>query len=77
MTETKTVTKKTVSAEAPVKKAPAKPRVKKAETAISSQQRYEMIQHAAYFIAECNSFEGDPHTYWTEAEAQINNAYPQ
>jgi hypothetical protein len=77
MTETKTVAKKATSTKTPAKKAPAKPRAKKVVAVITPQQRYEMIQYAAYFIAKCNNFEGDPHTYWTEAEAQINNSHPQ
>lgn len=78
MTETKkTVQKKTVEPKVTPKKAPAKPRAKKVAVVITPQQRYEMIQYAAYFIAKCNNFEGDPHAYWTEAEAQINNTHPQ
>ena len=49
------------------------PRAKKPTTAISDQNRYEMIRYAAYFIAERHNFVGDPHAFWTEAEAQISN----
>ncbi len=79
MTETKTkpAAKKTAEAKSPTKKAPAKPRAKKSVASTTPQERYEMIQYAAYFIAKCNNFEGDPHAYWSEAEAQINNANPQ
>lgn len=62
--------KKAVSAETAVKK----PRTKVATVVeVTPQQRYEMIQYAAYFIAKCHGFEGDPHIFWTEAEAQIDN----
>ncbi len=76
MTETKPVAKKAATTKSPAKKAATKPRAKKV-AAITPQQRYEMIQYAAYFIAKCNNFEGDPHFYWAEAESQINNAHPQ
>lgn len=37
----------------------------------SNQESYEVIQQAAYFIAEKNDFSGDAVSYWLEAEAQI------
>ncbi|MDP3307058.1 DUF2934 domain-containing protein [Methylotenera sp.] len=40
----------------------------------SNQESYEMIQQAAYFIAENNSFAGDSVSYWLEAEAQVKGA---
>lgn len=40
----------------------------------SNQESYEMIQRAAYFIAENNSFAGDAVFYWLEAEAQVKGA---
>ena len=40
----------------------------------SNQESYEMIQQAAYFIAEKNSFAGDAVSYWLEAEAQVRGA---
>jgi len=74
--KTKPAVKKTATSEAAVKKAVAKPRAKKAEKVLSDKERYEMIQYAAYFIAESNGFVGDPHAFWNEAEAQINNTKP-
>ncbi len=35
------------------------------------EELYHMIQTAAYFIAERNSFAGDSKIYWAQAEAQI------
>lgn len=37
----------------------------------SNQESYEVIQQAAYFIAEKNGFAGDAVSYWLEAEAQL------
>ena len=35
------------------------------------EERYRMVQQAAYFIAEQNKFNGDPMDFWAAAEAQI------
>lgn len=35
------------------------------------EERYRMVQQAAYFIAERNEFNGNPMDFWSEAEAQI------
>lgn len=72
----KPVVKKAVASEATVKKATAKPRAKKSDKILSNKDRYEMIQYAAYLIAERNAFVGDPNVFWAEAEAQINDAKP-
>nr|WP_296747814.1 DUF2934 domain-containing protein [Thioalkalivibrio sp.] len=46
---------------------------KKAEVpAVTPEQRYRMIQDAAYFIAERNGFVGDNHAYWLQAEQAID-----
>lgn len=39
----------------------------------SNEERYNMIQVAAYYLAERDGFSGDPVGYWTAAEIQINN----
>ncbi|AHE99560.1 DUF2934 domain-containing protein [Thioalkalivibrio paradoxus] len=39
---------------------------------VSPEQRYRMIQDAAYFIAERNGFTGDNHAHWLEAEKAID-----
>lgn len=75
-TKIKPAVKKTAVSKEAVKKAVAKPRAKKTQNVQSDKDRYEMIQYAAYFIAERNGFAGDPHAFWNEAEAQINNTKP-
>lgn len=56
-----------------VKKPAAKPAAKKASkpNKISNEERYRMVEVAAYFMAERNGFKGSPVEYWTAAEAQI------
>lgn len=75
-TKAKSTIKKPTIIENTIKKSAAKPRAKKTENTLSDKDRYEMIQYAAYFIAERHGFAGDPHAFWLEAEAQINNAKP-
>lgn len=70
---------------APVaKKAVAKPAVKSAakkaapvsapkKPVVSPEQRYRMIQDAAYFLAERHGFNGDSAYFWSLAEAEINS----
>jgi hypothetical protein len=59
---------------APPKAAAAKkaaaPRAKK-QAALTPEQRYKMIQEAAYFMAEKDAFGGCATDYWIAAEAQI------
>lgn len=58
----------TTKAKAATTKAPAKAKsVKK----IGPEQRYKMVEMAAYYIAERHGFEGNPSDYWAQAEAQI------
>lgn len=56
--------------------APKKAAAKKASPAKPSapgpEERYRMIEVAAYYVAERNGFIGDPREFWAEAEAQIN-----
>ena len=57
------------------KKLETKPVVKQAaaaKTAISPEDRYKMIQDAAYFIAERHGFNGDSAYFWSLAEAEIS-----
>ena len=35
------------------------------------EERYRMVQQAAYFIAERHKFNGNPMDFWSAAEAQI------
>lgn len=62
-TTAKTVVKKTATKAASRQTSPAAP---------SAEDRYRMVQEAAYFIAEKNGFAGGDMSYWIEAEAQIN-----
>ncbi len=43
-----------------------------ATTTVSAEERYQMIQQAAYFLAERQGFQGDSSGHWIEAERQIN-----
>ncbi|MBI1173654.1 MAG: DUF2934 domain-containing protein [Sideroxydans sp.] len=75
------VSAKTI-AKAPAAKKPAaaktakttekKPAAASKKSTPSPEQRYKMIQEAAYFLAEKNSFAGCSMDYWVTAEAQIN-----
>src|SRR3989338_10996660 len=76
---TKTSAVKKTTAPAAVKKAPAqkavatkaKPAAKKAVTRHTPEERYCMVQTAAYFIAERDGFCGCPTAYWAAAELEI------
>ena len=60
--------KKTIAKAAPVaSKAPA---AKKPE--VTPEQRYKMVQDAAYFIAERHGFNGDSTYFWSLAEAEVS-----
>lgn len=53
---------------------PAAPSAKAAPrktTAPSAEQRYRMVQDAAYYLAEKNGFKGGAMDYWIAAEAEI------
>lgn len=77
-TSTKATTKKTTSGKKPVakkivakKKSTKTTRVTKSRK-VSSEERYKMIEMAAYYIAEHNNFEGNTVDFWNAAEAEIN-----
>lgn len=40
---------------------------------MSAEERYRMVEVAAYFLAERNHFAGNPVEYWSQAEAQISS----
>ena len=79
--------KKTVAnaalADAPAKT--AKPAAKRATTKKSAstawnpghEERYNMIQVAAYYLAERDNFSGSPVEYWIAAEAQVSSMLPK
>lgn len=50
----------------------AKPAATKSVSAPSPEQRYRMVQEAAYFIAEKNGFVAGSLEYWIAAEAEID-----
>jgi Protein of unknown function (DUF2934) len=66
-TATKTEAKK------PVEKKAAKPAKKTSTKArsIGAEERYKMIEVAAYYIAERNNFKGSTIDFWIAAEAEI------
>jgi hypothetical protein len=41
-------------------------------TAVSPEERYRMVQDAAYYIAEKHGFTGDNHAFWLQAEQEID-----
>jgi hypothetical protein len=43
-----------------------------AKTTVTPEQRYRMIQEAAYFIAEKHGFAGDTLGFWVQAEQEID-----
>lgn len=67
----KAATKATAEAAAPAKAPRAKKAAAAAQPAMGAEERYKMIELAAYYIAQRNGFAGDPKVYWVEAEAQI------
>ena len=70
---------KKVAAKKPVakkvaKKAVAKKPVAKKKT-VSLEQRYTMVQEAAYFIAERHGFSGDNSHFWWLAEMEVSKQF--
>lgn len=66
-----TTTKKASTAKTTAAKKPA---AKKAKAATSDlEQRYRLIEVAAYYIAEKDGFAGSPVDYWIAAELQFSN----
>ena len=58
------------------KKAAPKTSTIKTAKIVSNQEFFEMIQYAAYFIAEHNGFVGNSQDFWAEAEVQISKKKP-
>jgi hypothetical protein len=78
-------TKKSTTAKKAVPKTSATPKVAKPATAsattrkktskpaiITSDERYKMIEVAAYYIAEKNGFSHDHTSHWLQAEQEID-----
>ena len=68
MTDSSTKAKTAVKKQA----APAKAVTNKESAAPSPEQRYRMVQEAAYFVAEKNNFAIDPMDCWIAAEVAID-----
>ena len=58
-------------------KTPAKPATKKIPTKPTPEERYRMVQTAAYFIAERNGFCGCSTGHWVAAEIEITRMLGQ
>ncbi len=75
--EPKAAVEKKTATKAPAKAAEKKPATKRAgakkDGGVNAEQRYNMIQEAAYYLAEQDSFNGDPMRYWALAEMQIED----
>ncbi|TSA50687.1 MAG: DUF2934 domain-containing protein [Nitrosomonadales bacterium] len=65
------------AAKKPAAKKPGAPKAAAKKSAVAGkwtpgpQERYNMVQVAAYYIAERNGFNGNPLEFWTAAEAQV------
>jgi Protein of unknown function (DUF2934) len=68
-TASKSPTKKSATSKKPAAKRPRKTSTRK----VSAEERYKMIEVAAYYIAEQHNFEGNPLDFWAAAEAEINS----
>ena len=69
--------KKTVAAKPKASTASKKNSTVKTAKAGAPEQRYRMIEVAAYYIAEKNGFSGNAADYWVQAEIEINAKYPK
>ena len=63
--------KKTTAAKA-AKKPVAAAKKSAAAPKVSPEERQKMIEREAYFIAEKQGFQGDPHAHWVEAVKKID-----
>ncbi|MFV1921422.1 MAG: DUF2934 domain-containing protein [Methylotenera sp.] len=69
---TKTTAKKTTTTKKPAaKKTATKKDIPKARK-ISAEERYKMVEVAAYYIAEHHQFKGNAIDFWIAAEEEIN-----
>jgi hypothetical protein len=67
----------TRGSKSPVRKSPSKksstsPIKAAKKIMVTPEERYRMVQTAAYYIAERNGFRGDSIMYWAAAEAEIS-----
>jgi len=69
----KAVKKSTANKKAPAKrKKSAKKRTGKSKKSVSAEKRYNMIQDAAYYLAEKSGFTGNSADHWIKAEKQTD-----
>ena len=71
-TPAKKAAPKAVAVKKPAAKAAPKAVVASKKPALSPEQRYKMIEEAAYYVAERHGFSGDSASFWSLAEAEIN-----
>ena len=73
-TTTKPAVKKTAVTKKPAakKKATSKKTTASKSRKISAEERYKMIEVAAYYIAEHNHFQGNALDFWMDAEAEVD-----
>ncbi len=69
--------KKTAANKPKASTATKKTSTAKTAKAGAPEQRYRMIEVAAYYIAEKNGFAGNAADYWVQAEIEINAKYPK
>lgn len=79
---TKAPAAKAAAKSAAPKKAPAEkktPAAKKTSAAWNpgNEERYNMIEVAAYYLAERDGFAGNPVEYWAAAELQVSSMLPK
>lgn len=65
--------KRTVAAKAAKKpENPFKKAVKKGNSKVTPEERFKMIEQAAYFRAEKAGFTGGSHEHWAAAEKEVD-----
>lgn len=64
--------KKTSATGTTAKKSAPRKTAAPARGKMSAEERYRMVEVAAYFLAERNHFAGNPVEYWSAAEKQIS-----
>lgn len=75
----KTAASKPVAEKKPAaaKKAPAAKKAAAGQWNPGNEERYNMVQVAAFYLAERDNFASNPVEYWTAAEIQITGMLPK
>lgn len=76
-TRTRDTTDTPAAAKKPTARKNAASTAASGKSQMSAEERYRMVEVAAYFLAERNNFKGSPVEYWQQAEAQISNLLGQ